>query len=192
MEQKKLSQAEAYAMLKELAAATSRKKQEIAVIGMAAKIGDMESLDALWQGLCNGECHIRPFPEQRGAQIADYLRACGNPTPRFEHRAYLENIDRFDAALFRVTPKDAERMDPAQRLFAQIAWQALEDGGYGPRKLNHSRTGVFVGYSSDAHSYARYLQTLNPEEEAKALAGKDGVVLCFGSLYSIGTIYNSL
>lgn len=142
----------------------------IAVIGMAARIADMESVDELWQSLCNGECHIRSFPEGRREQIADYLHICGKTTPHFENRAYFEDIDKFDAPLFRVTPKDAQRMDPAQRIFAQIAWQALEDGGYGAKALDRSKTGVFVGYSSDAHSYARYLQTVNPEEEAKALA----------------------
>lgn len=143
----------------------------IAVIGMAAKIADMDSADALWDALCNGECHIRAFPEERAAQIAPYLRECGKSEPRFEYRAYLERIDEFDAALFRVAPKDAERMDPSQRLFTQIAWQALEDGGYGPKRLDRSRTGVFVGYSAQTHGYAQILHRLNPEEEANALAG---------------------
>ncbi|MBE6927019.1 MAG: SDR family oxidoreductase [Ruminococcaceae bacterium] len=145
--------------------------ESIAVIGMAAKIADMETLDELWQALCNGECHIRPFPEGRKEQIAPYLRACGKSEPQFEPRAYFEEIDRFDAALFRVTPRDAQRMDPAQRIFAQIAWQAIEDGGYAASSLAHSRTGVFVGYSSDVNSYGHYLQTVAPREAAQALAG---------------------
>ncbi len=142
----------------------------IAVIGMAARIGDMESIDALWQALCGGECHIRPFPEQRAEQMADYYRAWGI-TPQFEPRAYFENIDQFDAAFFRVSPKDAQRMDPAQRLFLQTAWHALEDGGYGQGQLNGSRTGVFVGCGGEVQSYARYMQTVNPAEEALAMAG---------------------
>ncbi len=143
----------------------------IAVIGMAARIADMESVDELWQALCNGECHIRPFPQERKEKIADYLRAFGKNDPHFENRAYLENIDEFDAALFRVTPKDAERMDPAQRLFSQIAWQAIEDGGYSVKSLDGTKTGVFVGFSSDTDCYANYLQTVAPKEAAKALAG---------------------
>ena len=148
----------------------TEKNEGIAVIGMAARIADMESIDELWQALCGGECHIRPFPEQRAAQMADYYSAWGK-TPRFMPRAYFENIDTFDASFFRVSPKDAQRMDPAQRLFIQTAWHALEDGGYGAGRLSGSRTGVFVGYGGEAQSYARYMQTVNPEEEAKAMAG---------------------
>ena len=157
--------------LDELIELPTQEDTAIAVIGIAAKIADMDSVDELWQSLCNGECHIRPFPEERKGKIEDYLRTFGKTTPQFEHRAYLENIDEFDAALFRVTPKDAERMDPAQRLFAQIAWCAIEDGGYSPNALSGSKTGVFVGYSSDTDSYANYLQTVAPKEYAKALAG---------------------
>ncbi len=157
--------------LDELIELPTQEDTAIAVIGMAAKIADMNSVDELWQSLCNGECHIRPFPEERKAKIEDYLRAFGNTTPHFEHRAYLEHIDEFDAALFRVAPKDAERMDPAQRLFAQIAWHAIEDGGYSPSSLSGSKTGVFVGFSSDTDSYANYLQTVAPKEYAKAMAG---------------------
>ncbi len=142
----------------------------IAIIGMAARIADMDCVDELWEALCEGKCAIRPFPQERRDQLADYVRVLGK-TPQYENRAYFDNIDRFDAALFRVTPRDAARMDPAQRIFAQIAWQALEDGGYGPRSLSGSKTGIFVGFSSDAQSYARYLQTISPAEEANALAG---------------------
>ncbi len=148
----------------------AEKNEGIAVIGMAARIADMGSIDELWQALCGGECHIRPFPEHRAAQMADYYRAWGK-TPRFMPRAYFENIDTFDASFFRVSPKDAQRMDPAQRLFLQTAWHALEDGGYGAGRLSGSRTGVFVGYGGEAQSYARYMQTVNPEEDAKAMAG---------------------
>ncbi len=157
--------------LDELIDLPTQEDSAIAVIGMAAKIADMDSVDELWQSLCNGECHIRPFPDERKAKIEDYLHAFGKTTPHFEHRAYFENIDEFDAALFRVTPKDAERMDPAQRLFAQIAWHAIEDGGYSPASLSGSKTGVFVGYSSDTDSYANYLQTVAPREYALSLAG---------------------
>lgn len=148
----------------------SEKNEGIAIIGMAARIGDMESVDALWRSLCAGECHIRPFPEERQAQMADYYRA-RRKKPNILPRAYLEQVDQFDASLFRVSPKDARRMDPAQRLFIQTAWHALEDAGYGPDRLNGSRTGVFVGYSADVQSYAEYLQTVHPEESTKSLAG---------------------
>ena len=55
----------------------------------------------------------------------------------------------------------------------------------------------------DAHELAKHLQAVGAEavacdsipegvQTAKKLAGKDGVVLCFGSLYSIGDIRNAL
>ena len=64
VEQKKLSQGEAYAMLKEMAAASSRKKQEIAVIGMACILPEADNYHEFWENLKAGRDCLGYMPEE--------------------------------------------------------------------------------------------------------------------------------
>ena len=56
----------------------------------------------------------------------------------------LEGIDLFDAFFFGFTPREAEIMDPQQRLFLECAWEALESAGYDPEQYGGS-IGVYAG-----------------------------------------------
>ncbi|MEI5033029.1 beta-ketoacyl synthase N-terminal-like domain-containing protein [Streptomyces sp. S1A(2023)] len=66
--------------------------------------------------------------------------------------AFLKDVEAFDPLVFRMSPRDAERTDPQERLFLEAAWTALEDAGATRRALEHaarqttgSGVGVFVG-----------------------------------------------
>ncbi|HTB74093.1 MAG TPA: SDR family NAD(P)-dependent oxidoreductase, partial [Polyangiaceae bacterium] len=63
----------------------------------------------------------------------DYVRAC----------PVLDDVDLFDAAFFNFTPRDAELIDPQQRLFLECAWEALEDSGHDARQWKRP-VGVFA------------------------------------------------
>src|ERR1051325_3776888 len=114
----------------------------IAIIGMAGRFPKAKDIDAFWENMRQGRECISFFTE-------DELSAMGlefpKPDPRFlKARGLLEHADHFDAAFFGINPKEAEVMDPQQRLFLECAWEALEDAGYDserePRPI-----GVFAG-----------------------------------------------
>ncbi|MEM7535855.1 MAG: beta-ketoacyl synthase N-terminal-like domain-containing protein [Chloroflexota bacterium] len=72
----------------------------------------------------------------------------------------LEDVDLFDADFFGYPPRQAQIMDPQQRLFLELAWEALETAGYNPNLCSYPISlfgGVGVG------SYFLYNLFSNPE-----------------------------
>ncbi|MEM9291841.1 MAG: amino acid adenylation domain-containing protein [Acidobacteriota bacterium] len=150
--------AEAAASEVESRAAVSRPRREegVAVVGVAGRFPGAEDVDTLWRRLMAGEELITGFSD-------DQLEAGGlapdDPSdPLWVKRGgVLEDVDRFDAAFFGYSPREAEGLDPQQRLFLEVAWHALEDAGYGDPELlarRGLRVGVFAG--TGASTYLRY------------------------------------
>ncbi len=65
--------------------------------------------------------------------------------------AFVEEIDKFDAGFFRITPIEARLMDPRQRTMLETSWQAIEDAGIDPERLRGSRTGVYAGIGASEY-----------------------------------------
>ncbi len=127
-------------------------KKEIAIIGIALKLPKANSIEDFWEVLKDGIDCVGDIPEGRRQDILDALRLNGIPQDRIDNSkaAFLDEIDKFDYNYFKLSPKESSLMDPNQRLFLQTAWEAMEDAGYGAGKLKGSRTGVYVGFSSDS------------------------------------------
>ncbi|WP_158227987.1 type I polyketide synthase [Pseudonocardia sp. MH-G8] len=120
----------------------------IAVVGIGCRFpGGVNGPDDYWQLLRAGVDAIGPAPEGRFPN--------GETWPG----GYLEGIDEFDAAFFRIPPREARGMDPQQRMFLEVSWEALEHAGIPAASLAGSRTGVFTGMNS--HDYAE-LVAANP------------------------------
>ncbi|MFC8449583.1 SDR family NAD(P)-dependent oxidoreductase [Kitasatospora sp. NPDC057223] len=124
--------------------------EPIAIVGMAGRFPQADSVDDLWHLLREGRDGVTPVPADRWDQAA---LAPGRVTT--DQGGFLGDLDRFDAAFFAVPAREAESLDPQQRLLLESAWHALEDSGIDPGRLRETRTGVFVGVSSA--DYARLL-----------------------------------
>ena len=73
---------------------------------------------------------------------------------------FVDDAGLFDAGFFGISPKEAVRMDPQQRMLLEVAWESLEDAGIPADSLKRSRTGVFVGVQSQSIDYY-YLQLVD-------------------------------
>ncbi|GAB6125993.1 hypothetical protein JCM14124_16990 [Humidesulfovibrio idahonensis] len=115
----------------------------MAVIGLALRLPGANDLHAFWKNLRQGRCHITPMSEARRRLMGPEARARVEGQPLWG--AYLDDVDRFDAGLFRISPREARTMDPQQRLALELSRSAMEDAGLAPSSLAGSRTGVFMG-----------------------------------------------
>ncbi|MDF1786814.1 MAG: SDR family NAD(P)-dependent oxidoreductase [Verrucomicrobiales bacterium] len=132
-------------------------KSPIAVIGLGCRFPGSPGPEALWDRLAAGEDLVTRWPKERW----DLLRPFFPHLPAYDPDdapwgGFIEDIDRFDADLFRMTPREAKALDPQQRLLLEIAWEAFEDAGQGPNDLSGSRTGVFLGMSSHNYGVTSY------------------------------------
>jgi acyl transferase domain-containing protein/acyl carrier protein len=123
--------------------------EPIAIIGIGCRLpGGVKSPDDLWALLVNGVDAITEVPEDRWHLSAVYHPDLSKPS-RINTRfgAFLEHIDRFDAAFFGISPREATAADPQQRLLLEVSYHAAEDAGLTLSSLSGTKTGVYVGIS---------------------------------------------
>ncbi len=146
--------------------------KDVAIIGVGLKFPRANTVEELWDILSSGRDCTDKVPWDRQRDMENYYRAMGDGRCgiEFPKAAYLDHIDRFDYRFFNLSPKEAELMDPGQRLFLETVWQAIEDAGYGDGKIRGSRTGVFVGYSNEAE-YKKLISDMAPDMLSISVAG---------------------
>ncbi|HEX3046694.1 MAG TPA: SDR family NAD(P)-dependent oxidoreductase [Bacillota bacterium] len=158
----------------------TQKAGDIAIIGMAAELPNACDVETFWGNIRNGLDCITSFPDSRRRDIDRFLKAIDFPPEDIKYLdcAYLQEIDKFDANYFRLSPNEANLMDPNQRLFLQTVWQAIEAAGYGGKKLSGSKTGVYVGFSgSIKDSYQRMISEIDPASLPIATTGNFNAML---------------
>ena len=120
--------------------------EPIAVVGMACRFPNADGLEAFWNLLETGESAVKEGDPSSGAGRIGEIFADGdaqNEASRFA--AFIEDIDQFDPSFFRISPLEAQYLDPQQRLMLEMSWKALEDASIDPDELRGSRTGVYGG-----------------------------------------------
>ncbi|MES9775435.1 SDR family NAD(P)-dependent oxidoreductase [Bacillus velezensis] len=121
--------------------------QDIAVIGLSGRYPGADHVDELWENVKAGRHSITEVPKDRWDWKTFYNEERGKWGSIYSKwGGFLDDIDKFDPLFFRISPAEAERMDPQERLFLQTAYSSIEDAGYTPATLCDSRKiGVFVG-----------------------------------------------
>ncbi|HVW84683.1 MAG TPA: type I polyketide synthase, partial [Bryobacteraceae bacterium] len=143
----------------------------VAIIGVAGRFPGADTVEEFWANLVAAKESISFFSDEElaasGLDVED-LKRRGHYVPA---RGLLRDADCFDAAFFGVHPKEADVLDPQQRVFLETCWAALERAGYAPTRLNGS-VGVFAGATYNTY----YLHALHRRPDLIELIGSDLVM----------------
>ncbi len=119
---------------------TPRRRQsdeDVAIIGMACGFPEASHYEQFWQNVISGKNSITEIPIERW----DWR----NHSTNSKWGGFIDDIDKFDAGFFGISPKEAESMDPQQRLMLELSWACLEDAGIVPTQWFGKSVGVFLG-----------------------------------------------
>ena len=121
--------------------------EPIAIIGIGCRFpGGVIDPESFWELLYNGVDAISEVPADRWDIDAYYSPEPGTPGKMYtRYGGFIRDVDQFDPTFFGISPREANSMDPQQRLFLEVAWEALENAGQAPDQLGESPTGVYIG-----------------------------------------------
>jgi len=122
----------------------------ISIVGIGCRLpGGAATPAAFWELLTGTETAIAPIPADRGWSEGTGHVSSSQPaapgTSITSNAGWVPDIDRFDHAAFKISRKEAEEMDPQQRLALECSFEAMLDARVDPASLSRSATGVFVG-----------------------------------------------
>lgn len=120
--------------------------EDIAIIGVSGRYPMADNIDEFWDNLKNGRDCISTVPEDRwNNKIYEDIAAANGGKRLSKWGGFINDADKFDPLFFNISPRDAETMDPQERLFLETVWETMEDGGYTKSRLKKERVGVFAG-----------------------------------------------
>ncbi len=130
-------------------------REPIAIIGMGCRFpGGANNPELFWQLLQDGLDASTDIPGDRWNVDAYY-----DSNPEHSGKMYTKRgsfldvgVDKFDAQFFGLTPREVASMDPQQRLLLEVSWEALEAAGQASEYLANTKTGVFMGVSTNDYS----------------------------------------
>ncbi|MDE0188400.1 MAG: polyketide synthase, partial [bacterium] len=151
--------------------------EPIAIVGMACKFPGADDLDAFWQVLLEGRNTVTEgLPGSGGERLVGLFDDPAGRNEACRFGAFVDGIDQFDAAFFRISPVEAQLLDPQQRMMLEVGWQALEDACIDPEGLRGTRTGVYTGISNDEYRML-VVESDKPAEAAGSLYALSGTNL---------------
>jgi acyl transferase domain-containing protein/acyl carrier protein len=131
----------------------SHAEDKIAIVGMSGRFPKAPNLRQYWDVLLNGRNCIEEVPPARW-DVKRYYDPDGSDQGKTNSKwlGALDDIDCFDPLFFRISPHEAEHMDPQHRLFLQESYKAFEDAGYAPNALSNRKCGVYLGISTNEYA----------------------------------------
>lgn len=122
------------------------KNTDIAIIGLSGRLPGISDLSELNDIFVNKVDCVVPFKDER----RDLLKLDKNI--KYFDAAYIDGVQYFDYNFFNISRQEAKNMDPQQKMILELAYSAIEDGGYSPDELRGTNTSVIIGVHN-SHMY---------------------------------------
>ena len=123
--------------------------QDIAIIGVSGRYPLSPDLETFWENLSQGKNCITEIPKSRWDYNLYFDLEPSNSSKTYSKwGGFLDNIDKFDALFFNISPREAQLMNPNERLFLETVWDLVERSGYTPERMQEqhkNKVGVYIG-----------------------------------------------
>lgn len=152
-------------------------RKRISIVGMSGRYPDARNIDEFWGILESGKDVTREVIGERDGW--DFVEKTGfeNSMDGKRNMGVVPGIYEFDPLFFAISPREAEQIDPRQRLLLEETWKALEDAGYGRELLESEQIGVFVGAEESDYGFQEGYKKGIATNSMSALAGRIGYFL---------------
>ena len=143
---------------------------EMAIVGLGGKYPESKDLEKFWKNLRSGKNCIIEVPKERW-DFNDYFSTDKTDKAKTASKwgGFIADVDKFSPLFFNLSPREAENMDPQERLLLEVIWATIEDAGYTPYTLNKDSVGVFIGNMINQYS----LIAKDPNQAAAILNGSN-------------------
>ena len=178
-------------MRERLEALESARSEPLAVVGVGCRLPGAPDPNAFWDLLRHGGDAVRVIPPDRWDVSryawpgADTEHAGADQQPVYQ-AGLLDCVDGFDAEFFGIAGREAQLMDPQQRLFLEVAWEALESAGIRPTSLRGTRTGVFVGATTTDYLHMLQQRLSTDQLDAYLVSGNSLNAIAGRVSYTLG------
>jgi acyl transferase domain-containing protein len=139
----------------------------IAIIGVTGRFPGAANVAEFWRNLVAGVESISTFTDEELAASGLDVAALRRDSSYVAARGILQKAEWFDAGFFGMNAREAEVIDPQQRLFLEASWEALENAGYDPERFDGA-IGVYGGMDDSTY----YLNNLHPRPDLVDLVGE--------------------
>lgn len=123
-------------------------EEAVAIVGVNTRFPKSPDTETFWNHILNNEHLVSEVPADRWdwkAYYGDPLKEKNKTLAKWG--GFIEDMDKFDAAFFGMSPREAQTMDPQQRITLESVYAALQDAGIPFEQLKGTNTGVFIGVS---------------------------------------------
>lgn len=126
----------------------------LAIVGMGLRLpGGLTTPEEYRDFLYGKGDAIVEVPDDRPGLAAVYDPEIGLPGRSYVRQAgFLDQVAEFDADFFGISQREAEALDPQQRMLLETTWEALERAGIAARRQDRIDAGVFIGIMASEYT----------------------------------------